>query len=254
MTITKFTTSQQQLLKFILTCVFSLLGISAYIMLGGTLLKACLIYLCFVLVSRVANVGYHRWLAHNLLEPNLFGRIFILWCMVSSALVKPVPYVIGHRLHHKYSDTDKDPHHPSLGLWACLMGNFNVVENLTIPVKDLYRKKEVIFVNRYYYQLYFANLILFWFIDTDIVLLSFLLLNLRMWVNVTVFNYLAHGGKHGKSPKNLPAWTSYVLGYSGEQLHKNHHDNPSSSDFGRVSRWNFDIMYRVYSKIVKVKN
>ncbi len=248
------TANQQQIVKFILTCIFSILGLFTYILLGGTLFKAFLIYLGFVLVSRVANVGYHRWLAHNLIEPDRFGRIFILWCITSSLLVKPLPYVIGHRLHHKYSDTDKDPHHTGLGLWNCIIGNFNTPTSVNIPIKDVLKKKDVMFVNEYYYYLYLLNLIVFWFIDKDIVLLSFLLLNLRMWLNITVFNYVAHGGKNGVAPVNLPTWTGYILGYSGEQLHKNHHDDPSSSDFGRVSKWNFDIMYRIYKYFVKVKN
>jgi fatty-acid desaturase len=110
------------------------------------------------------------------------------------------------------------------------------------------------FVDQHYWKLYFANLALFCFIDFDIVLLSFLLLNLRMWLNITVFNYIAHGGISGRNPKNLPGWTAYVLGYAGEHLHKNHHDDPSSSNFGRISFYNFDVLYHIYKRFVKVKN
>jgi stearoyl-CoA desaturase (delta-9 desaturase) len=247
-------TKQQQIFKFFLTCLLALTGTTIYFLEGGTLLKAFFIYLGCVFVSRVANVGYHRWLAHGLIEPKQAGRVFILWCITATALVKPLQYVVGHRLHHKYSDTDKDPHHTGLGLWNCIIGNFNVIENLSIPIKDILRKSDVMFINKYYYILYFLNLLLFWIIDPDIVLLSFLLLNLRVWLNITIFNYVAHSGKNGKNPVNLPAWTAYVLGYSGEQLHKNHHDNPSASNFGRLSRWNFDFMYHIYKRFVKVKN
>lgn len=247
-------TKNQQVFKFFLTCFLAVVGTSVYFLNGGTLIKAFFIYLGCVFVSRVANVGYHRWLAHNLIEPGQFGRIFILWCMVATALVKPLPYVVGHRLHHKYSDTDKDPHHTRLGLWNCIIGNFNVISNLSIPIKDILRKADVMFVSKHYYTLYFLNLIVFSLIDIDIVLLSFLLLNLRVWLNITVFNYVAHGGKTGQSPVNLPTWTAYISGYSGEQLHKNHHDDPSASNFGRVSRWNFDYMYHIFKMLVKVKN
>jgi len=244
-------TKNQQLIKFIFMCVASLLGIYFY---TGTLEYAIGSYIVFVFMSKVANLGYHRWLSHNLIEPGKGARLFILWCMVSSALVKPFAYVVGHRLHHKYSDTEKDPHHTGLGFWNCLLGNFNSVQNLSIPVKDILRKKDVMFVDKYYYQLYFINLIFFWFIDPNIVFLSFILLNLRMWINVTVFNYIAHGGKNGKEPVNLPTWTAYVLGYTGEQLHKNHHDDPSSSNFGKISMFNFDILYHIYKRFVNVKN
>jgi stearoyl-CoA desaturase (delta-9 desaturase) len=246
-----FENKNPQVIKFYITVVCAFLGLFLYVQNEGTLFKAVLIYLGFTIVSKIANVGYHRWLAHNLLEPGIVWRKIFLWSMVSSALVKPLPYVVGHRAHHKYSDTELDPHHTGLGLWNCIIGNFNSSTYRGIPIKDLLRKKDVMFVNQHYWKLYFANLAIFFLIDIDIFLLSFLLLNLRMWLNIAVFNYVAHGGG---TPRNLPAWTAYILGYSGEQLHKNHHDNPSSSNFGTVSTFNFDVLYHIYKRVVKVKN
>lgn len=249
-----FENKNPQVIKFYLTVIFSFLGTFLYVYNGGTFLKVLLIYLGFTIISKIANVGYHRWLAHNLLEPGPIWRVIILWSIVCSALVRPLAYVVGHRAHHKHSDTDLDPHHTGLGLWNCIIGNFNSSTYRGIPIKDLLRKKDVMFVDQHYWKLYFANLAVFFLIDTDIFLLSFLLLNLRMWLNITVFNYIAHGGMAGRSPKNLPAWTAYILGYAGEQLHKNHHDDPSSSNFGRISTFNFDVLYHIYKQFVKVKN
>ena len=30
-------------------------------------------------VSRIANVGYHRWLTHHQFEPSWFGKKLMLW-------------------------------------------------------------------------------------------------------------------------------------------------------------------------------
>ena len=249
------TNNHKQIIKFAFLCFVSIIGTYFYIVSNGSLSKAFLIYLGFAVVSKTANVGYHRWLAHNAIEPGVIGRVIILWCMVSTLLSKPLPYIIGHRLHHRFSDTDKDPHHTKLGLWNHIIGNFNLkVSILSVPIKDYFSKKDVVFVNKYFYHLYFLNILMFWFIDQDIVLLSFLLLNLRAWVNTAVFNYIAHGGIKGQSPVNLPAWTAYILGYAGEQLHKNHHDNPSLANFGRTSFFNVDIIYYICKNITKVKN
>ena len=242
------TTNQQQIIKFIIICILSTLGIILY---EGTLLKAFVLFIIFALIGRVANLAYHRWLAHNYIEPGLLGRVFLLWSIVAFVLAKPVAYVIGHRLHHKYSDTDKDPHSPKVGFWNCLVGNFNIPENVSIPLRDILRKKEVMFVEKHFYLLYIINLIIFYLIDPDIVFLSFSLLNLRGWLALSIFNYVAHGGKNICSPQNLPTWT--LLFYLGEQLHKNHHDHPSDGNFGSTSKFNFDILYHTYKKIVKVK-
>lgn len=242
------TTNQQQIIKFIIVCLLSVVGIALY---QGTFFKACVLFIIFAIIGRIANLAYHRWLAHNYIEPGLLGKIFLLWIIVSYALAKPISYVIGHRLHHKYSDTDKDPHSPKIGFWNCLVGNFNIPQNVSIPLKDVLRKKEVMFVEKYFYLLYIVNLAIFFYIDPDIVFLSFSLLNLRGWVAINIFNYVAHGGKQISSPTNLPAWTSLL--YLGEQLHKNHHDYPSNGNFGSVSKFNFDVLYNVYKRMVKVR-
>lgn len=247
------TSNQQQLVKFILLCFLSVIGLIAYVLKGGTLLKALIILVFFSIIAKVAKLAYHRWLSHRLLEPGKFGTWFMLWCCVSSGLVKPLNYVIGHRLHHKYSDTDKDPHNTKLGFWNFLIGNFNVPEKIDVPLGDMFKNKTVMFVHKHYYKLVLLNILLFALVDIDIVLLSFSLLNLRIWVNVAIFNYWAHGGKHGQGPINMPAWTGWLMGYVGEQLHKNHHDNPSDANFGKTSPFNFDVMFFIAKRLTKVR-
>lgn len=242
-----------QLIKFILTCIFSIIGLYYYVVFGGTLLKALIVLVVFWLITKVSTLAYHRWLAHNLIEPGPFGRAFLLWCMVVVCLTKPLSFVMGHRLHHKYSDTDKDPHHTKLGLWNFILGNFNLSANINrIPIKDFFAKKDVVFVDTYFYHLYVLNLLFFWWLDKDIVLLSFLLLNLRSWIGVSIFNYKAHGGEKTQTPVNVYSPLFAVL-WAGEHLHKNHHDDPSAADFGKLTS-NFDITYFLCKHLTKVKN
>lgn len=242
----------QQILKFILLCLCSLVGVILYVKTGGTWQKALLVYIGLSVIKSTANVAYHRWLAHNYIEPGRLGKFFLLYSIVCGALVRPVHYVIGHRLHHRYPDTDNDPHTPIIGFWNSLIGNFNDVK-ATVSVKDLYRKKEIMFVNTHFYKLYFLNLIVWCLIDVQVVFLSFLFLNFRQLLSVTLFNYLGHGGKRQPGAQNLPAYYSYMLGWYGEQLHKNHHDDPSNPNFGRTSFFNFDLMYHILKHVIKTR-
>jgi len=216
---------QQQTIKFVLLCFFSIIGVFFYLQTGGTIEKAIFIYLGFWILSRLHMIAIHKWLGHNEIEVNWIGRIFFLWVLVSCCLVKPLHYIVCHRLHHKYSDTERDPHANSLGFWNLLIGNLRIPKNSYVHLKDIFDKKDIIFVNRYYYYLYILNLACFWLIDPHIVMLSFLFLNLKILVNTTLFNYLTHGGKHGTGPINLPIWTVFVFGYFGEHKHKDHHIN-----------------------------
>jgi len=232
----------------------SVVGSYYYIVGGGTLTKASLLLVVFFLMTKISTLGYHRWLAHNLIEPGVFGRTLILWCMVSTFLSKPLHYVVGHRLHHKFSDSDKDPHHTRLGFWRFLVGSFNSTSTdaVRVPFKDVYRKKDVMFVDKYFNYLYVLNLVCFWFIDKDVVLLSFLLLNLRTWIGTAIFNYSAHGGVKLQTPVNMLSPFRVFL-YAGEHLHKNHHEDPSAANFGKLTS-NFDATYFLCKHLTKVKN
>jgi len=242
----------QQLLKFVFLCVSSIVGVWLFILTGGTWTKAIILYLIFTFIKMTANVAYHRWLAHNYIDPGNFGKFLLLYSIVCGALVKPVHYIIGHRLHHRYSDTEKDPHPPSIGFWNSLIGNFNEVK-LNISLKDIYSRPEIMFVNRHFYKLYIINLMLWSLIDIHIVFLSFLFLNMRQLLSVTLFNYLGHGGKLQTGPQNLHWIYSFLLEWFGEQLHKNHHNDPSNPNFGKTNFLNFDIMYYILKYIVKTK-
>ena len=216
---------QQQTVKFFLLCFFSVVGLYLFVTTGGTLIEASLIYAGFWVMSRIHMVTHHKWLGHNEISPGPLGRAFLLWVLVSCNLVKPVHYIVCHRLHHKYADTDRDPHCNSIGFWNLLIGNLRIPKNPYVHMKDIFRQKDIMFVNRYYYYLYFLNLLIFWMINPHIIMLSFSLLNLKVIMNATIFNYLAHGGKDGRSPINMPLWMLLIFGYWGEHKHKNHHDD-----------------------------
>jgi len=242
----------QQIVKFYLTCLLAVAGLYSFILVGGTLLKFAAAYILFWFLNKIAKVGYHRWLSHKQIEPGTFGRVILLYCMVSTALVRPLHYVIGHRIHHKFSDSEIDPHPPSRGFFRTLIGDFQDIDRIPVSIKDIVKMKDVMFVDRHYYLLYFTNIFVWSLIDIELVLLSFALMNLRFIINVAIFNYLTHGGKNGTGPVNLPVWGFYLVGTPGEHLHKNHHDYPSRANFGTVSLWNFDLTYQILKRVTRV--
>lgn len=81
---------------------------------------ATLIILAFFLThwftSAFAQTFFlHRYSAHNMFAMNRFWeRFFYLFTAISqgSSYLNPRAYAILHRMHHSYSDTEKDPHSP----------------------------------------------------------------------------------------------------------------------------------------------
>jgi stearoyl-CoA desaturase (delta-9 desaturase) len=57
----------------------------------------------------------HRYSAHKMFDMNKFWEKFFYiftWLTQGSSFLSPRAYAILHRMHHAYSDTEKDPHSP----------------------------------------------------------------------------------------------------------------------------------------------
>ena len=57
----------------------------------------------------------HRYAAHKMCTMNKFWEKFFYiftWFTQGASYLTPRPYAIMHRMHHAYSDTEKDPHSP----------------------------------------------------------------------------------------------------------------------------------------------
>ncbi len=74
----------------------------------------------------------HRYAAHKMFTMNKFWeRFFYLFTFVTqgSSFLNPRAYAIMHRMHHAYSDTEKDPHSPHY---------FKSMFRMMMRTKDIY--------------------------------------------------------------------------------------------------------------------
>jgi stearoyl-CoA desaturase (delta-9 desaturase) len=74
----------------------------------------------------------HRYAAHKMFTMNRFWeRFFYLFTFITqgSSFLNPRAYAIMHRMHHAYSDTDKDPHSPHY---------FRSMFQMMMRTKDIY--------------------------------------------------------------------------------------------------------------------
>ena len=56
--------------------------------------------------------GYHRYFAHRGYKTSRVFQFIIAWCGCMSIQRGPIWWAGHHRVHHKHSDTDDDPHSP----------------------------------------------------------------------------------------------------------------------------------------------
>ncbi|MFC3196644.1 acyl-CoA desaturase [Parapedobacter deserti] len=205
----------------------------------------------------------HRYAAHGSFTMSRFWeRFFFLFSYVTqgSSYMSPRAYAIMHRMHHAYTDTEKDPHSPSFSrnifamMWRTrniyvdiVKGRYPVEERFTkgLPEwKSLDRWGNSFLSRALWVLLYVAYFWLFatsfwWFLLLPIVITSGAF-------HGAVVNWFAH--KYGyinfklkNTSRNLLVVDVLML---GESYHNNHHKHPSSINFGR--RWHeIDPVYPI---------
>lgn len=195
------------------------------------------------------NIGIHRFYTHRSFKTGKAWEYVIAFFSVVCGISPPIHYVYLHRLHHKYSDTDLDPHNPSHGALRAIFGLWIVQwhdnPGHKVPIKDCFRDPICYGATKYYYQLWAA------------LMLIFLLLNWKISVFVlafgAVFNYfdvnlflvyLGHRwGKWGY--QNYPGavgtynnkWAQ--IWTMGDGLHNNHHRWPGRFDKAEGEEFDF---------------
>lgn len=68
------------------------------------------------------TAGAHRYWCHKAYKANLPLQIILMLCFVSSGQNTIYDWVRDHRIHHKYSETDADPHNAKRGFFFSHVG------------------------------------------------------------------------------------------------------------------------------------
>jgi stearoyl-CoA desaturase (delta-9 desaturase) len=83
---------------------------------------AVLLITHYVMTSWGIGIAYHRMLSHRALKmPKFWERIFAT-IGVLNLQGSPLRWIATHRVHHAFSDTDRDPHNSHRGFWFSHLG------------------------------------------------------------------------------------------------------------------------------------
>ena len=77
------------------------------------------------------TIFLHRYASHQMFTMSKFWErvfFFLTFLVQGSSFLNPRAYAILHRLHHKHSDTEKDPHSPEFSK-NIIMLNVNTVKH-----------------------------------------------------------------------------------------------------------------------------
>lgn len=211
--------------------------------------------ICFysaVLILRLgAEVGYHRYFAHRSFETTNFKKNLLLFLGSIIGVGSCLSWSAVHRTHHRFSDTDKDPHSPNnigiIRVWFTFWdSNWHVDPAI---IKDMLRDPVQIFVHKNYFKLISSwivvLLLISWALNS---ILPFMIMFILPCATTSFFSGITNSLGHCVGYKNfetndnstnhlLIRWLFIVVG-----LHNNHHYKPNAWNFNLLNRWyEFDL-------------
>jgi stearoyl-CoA desaturase (delta-9 desaturase) len=78
--------------------------------------------LWYVLCGLAITGGYHRHVAHSTYGANTAVKLFYLLFGAGAVQNSALRWSVDHRLHHTYTDQDKDPYNINRGFWWAHIG------------------------------------------------------------------------------------------------------------------------------------
>ncbi len=206
---------------------------------------------------------HHRYASHAAFKMSKGAEKFfyvLSFITQGSSYLSPRAYAIMHRMHHAFTDTEKDPHSPSYSknvvdmmwktyiIYAGISNRTTEVEakfTKNVPDWPAFDKFAGSMWPRIFWSLCYFTF--FWFFVTSPwqwLLLPPLLLMAP--VHGAIINWYAH--KYGYESHEMPNTSKNLIPVDflmlGESYHNNHHKFPSSINFGR--KWHeLDPIYPI---------
>ena len=204
----------------------------------------------YVFHAQGITLGYHRLLSHRSLRVPKWLEYFIVSGAYLSLEGAPIFWVTTHRVHHRYSDHDGDPHAPrdgmlhAFGTWMWKPKVIISTEESKLLAPDLYRDPVYRFLHMNHSGKDGLVCLLFaigfrvalYFLFGPVVLCANLLATVVSFCGPLLVNSFAHLPAFGyqtydcgDSSRNV-WWVALIA--MGEGWHNNHHAFPLSARHG----------------------
>ncbi|XP_064418724.1 stearoyl-CoA desaturase b [Latimeria chalumnae] len=209
--------------------------------------------LCFIYSALGVTAGAHRLWSHRSYKASLPLRIFLAVGNSMAFQNDIYEWARDHRVHHKYSETDADPHNAKRGFffshigWLLVRKHPDVIEKgRKLDLHDLKQDQVVLFQRKFYKVSVILLCFLFpsfvpWYYWGESLWNSYFIASLLRYTLVLNATWLVNSAAHmyGNRPYDKfinPRENRFVaVGALGEGFHNYHHTFPydySTSEFG----------------------
>jgi fatty-acid desaturase len=191
-----------------------------------------------LLIGYLISGFQHRYCSHKSWQPSRFVEALSLLLCSAFVLTPSMGWASTHQVHHRYTDTEDDPHGNAHSVWHNFMV-FNGIPKISRIPRWMIRDKLYGMQAKYYWEVAILSGLLF----TVAGLGGFWVATIAVaYIFQVTLNLLGHPNK---SPVNNPL---LAVIYSGELYHKFHHENPGVPRFGL-----FDAPYQFFIRFLDVR-
>lgn len=215
---------------------------------GVTTRAVTLAVMLFVARLWFVTAGYHRYFAHRSFQVGRGVQFVLALGGLTAAQKGPLWWAAAHRTHHRYADTDRDPHSPQQGFWWShigwvLSGRYGRSDLALVP--DLARYPELRFLDRNDWIGPWALAAgTYAFAGWSGLVVGFFASTVAVWHTTFSVNSIAHlvGGRRYATTDSSRNFLPLALVTLGEGWHNNHHHHPGSARQG-FRWWEIDLTY-----------
>jgi stearoyl-CoA desaturase (delta-9 desaturase) len=207
---------------------------------------------------------YHRYFSHRTYKTSRPVQ-FVLALIGTSAVQKgPLWWAAHHRHHHRYADTDKDIHPPTVrGFWWSHVGWILCNKYMATKmeaIRDFAKFPELRFLNRYHLlppiTLALGMFVFGWLLNhsapslrtsgVQMLVWGFFVSTTLLFHGTFMINSLAHVFGRRRFATNDTSRNSFLLSLItlGEGWHNNHHRYPASERQG-FFWWEIDVTHYI---------
>jgi stearoyl-CoA desaturase (delta-9 desaturase) len=204
-----------------------------------------------------SSIGFHRYLAHQSFKTSRFWEVVMILLGSLSGQGSSIFWVSLHKHHHKFSDTDKDVHSPSRGIFNSFIGwQFFPLQSVITPAnRFMYADPLIKFIHRNYYKFYWGVALALYLLNPYFALFfftfgGFFLFGMIENLGNVIFHHDAIGYKNYDLHDNSRnVWWNSILTFGGG-WHNNHHRWPGNYKFGE-KWWEIDLSAKIIEMIKK---
>lgn len=233
----------------IFVAIFHVLAVGALLTFSWANLAAAVIT-WWIAGSWGVGLGYHRLLTHRGFKTPKWLEYFLSACGTLALQSGPLAWVTTHRVHHAFTETEKDPHSPRNGTYWAHMGWIfrGTAQNQSEATMqryspDLTRDRVHRTLDKYYYMTsVIVAIVLFAIGGWTMVLSGIFLRTVIGWHATWLVNSATHmWGSRRFETRDDSRNNGLIAAITfGEGWHNNHHAYPRSAKHGLTWK-EFDV-------------